>query len=294
MSKIEWTEKTWNPVTGCTKCSPGCLNCYAERMTKRQVAMGTPKYKAGFDRVVCHEPELDRPLKWKKPSMIFVNSMSDTFHEDVPVEFLIKMFAVMAATTNHFYQVLTKRPLRMVEFLSLKSNHLKIWKTAYSLGMISIYKRNLHDKSWKVWPLPNIHIGLTVCNQDEANKKIPYLLQIPAEVRFLSIEPMLGPVDLRNLDTDPELSLNALTGIECMCEMPAQGPKLDWVIVGCESINKKLGRLTKIEWIEDVVNQCVEAGVPVFVKQAGIDGKLVKMPEIMGKVWDQMPEVTNG
>ncbi|MBC8402367.1 MAG: phage Gp37/Gp68 family protein [Candidatus Marinimicrobia bacterium] len=214
MSKISWTGKTWNPITGCTKLSSGCKNCYAERETERCIRRGQKKYQAGFDKVVCHSECLINPqLKWRsKSKMVFVNSMSDTFHKDVPDEFILKMFSVMAANPDYIFQVLTKRSDRLAEMAP-----------------------NLP------WP-KNIWAGVTVENQ-KVQYRIDDLRSVPAEVKFLSIEPLLESIP--NLD---------LSGI-------------DWVIVGGES--GKDSRPMKPEWVDNIRWQCHEALVPFFFKQWG-------------------------
>lgn len=163
MSKIEWTEKTWNPVTGCTKISPGCLNCYAARMAKRLKAMGQLKYRNGFE-VTCHPKELSKPFKWKKPRMIFVCSMGDLFHEDVPDEFIMEIFAVMNKCQRHTFQVLTKRPARLL-----------------SEGLKNI-----------LWT-DNIWLGVTV-ESSRQSERIDILKRVPAKTRFISFEPLLGDI----------------------------------------------------------------------------------------------------
>jgi len=251
-SKIEWTEKTWNPITGCTKCSPGCLNCYAERMTKRhQHNPKMPKYQAGFDKVVCHEPELSRPYSWRKPRMVFVNSMSDTFHPDVDRFFQHNLFDTMTKCPQHTFQVLTKRPKDMLHFA---------------------------DNRWafirKEWP-DNVWSGLTVCNQAEADEKIPYLLQVPAKVRFLSVEPMRGPVDISPYfpEYDYRPTHKFYQAFEKMQGIKSDGKPIlikhgiDWVIVGGES--GPGARPMHPDWVRSIRDQCVDAGVPFFFKQVG-------------------------
>jgi protein gp37 len=171
MTKIEWTDRVWNPVTGCTKVSAGCKNCYAERMAKRLKAMGQPRYKNGF-RVSMHKDILYLPLRWKKPRMIFVNSMSDLFHEDVPDKFIVKVFETMAKSKQHTFQILTKRPERMVTF----------FEKLFYMPII---------------PLSNVWIGVSIENQETADERIPQLLATPAAVHFISAEPLLGQINLR-------------------------------------------------------------------------------------------------
>ena len=233
-TKIEWTETTWNPVTGCVKLSAGCVNCYAERMAHRLHLMGSERYRNGF-KVTMHEEVIESPLRWKKPQRIFVNSMSDLFLKDIPLSFIKKVFDVMGRTDWHSYQVLTKRADRLLEL----SNEL----------------------SWE----PNIWMGVTVENRDYVHR-IDCLRKTGAHVKFLSIEPLLGPM--------PNLNL---TGI-------------DWVIVGGES--GPGARPMDPAWVLDIHDQCQEAGVPFFFKQWGGVQKKKAGRELDGRTWDEMPRVT--
>lgn len=230
-SKIEWTESTWNPLTGCTKISPGCKNCYAERMAKRLQAMGQEKYQHGF-RLALHEDVLDDPLRWLKPQVIFVNSMCDLFHKDVPVEFILKIFDVMCQAHWHTFQVLTKRAERLLEI----------------------------DPRID-WP-ENVWMGVSVETQDYMFR-IDCLRQTQAKVKFLSLEPLLGP--LPNLD---------LTGIH-------------WVIVGGES--GPHARPIEKEWVTEIRDQCVAANTPFFFKQWGGTNKKKAGRELEGRTWSEMP-----
>jgi protein gp37 len=232
-SAIEWTESTWNPVTGCDKISPGCKYCYAERMSKRLKAMGQPNYASGF-KLTLHPRVLEYPLNNKRPMTIFVNSMSDLFHKGIPFEYIEKVFTVMEQTPQHKYQVLTKRSERLAEVSDL-----------------------LH---WS----DNVWMGVTVENADY-QFRIDHLRECGAKIKFLSLEPLLGP--LPNLD---------LTGI-------------DWVIVGGES--GPGARPMKEEWVLEIRNQCVEARVPFFFKQWGGVFKKRAGRLLDGRTWDQMPLV---
>jgi len=214
-TKIEWTEYSWNFITGCNKISPGCRNCYAETIAKRFWK------DRKFTDILIDESKLDLPHHLKKPRMIFVNSMSDLFHERIPAVILNRAFDVMLQT-NHTYQILTKRPERMLE-------HLKLTNVGLS---------------------KNIWFGVSVENQKAANERIPILLQTPAAIRWLSVEPLLEPI-----------AFELLEGI-------------NWVVIGAESGHNR--RECKIEWVEDIIDQCKQAHVPVFVKQLSIDGKVVK------------------
>jgi protein gp37 len=230
-SSIEWTESTWNPVTGCTKISPGCDHCYAERLALRLQAMGQPNYANGF-RLTIQEHMLELPLRWKLPQVIFVNSMSDLFHRDVPVEYIQKVFDVMRRASQHRFQVLTKRSQRLAR-LSATLN-------------------------WQ----PNIWMGVSVESQ-EYTFRIDHLRETDAHVKFLSLEPLLGPLANLNLEG------------------------IDWVIVGGES--GPGARVMKSEWVLDIRDQCKEAGVPFFFKQWGGTNKKKAGRLLENRTWDEMP-----
>lgn len=231
-SSIEWTEVTWNPVTGCTKISAGCKNCYAERMAKRLHAMGSVRYANKF-KITLHHDLLHLPKKWKKPRTIFVNSMSDLFHPDIPFDFIRSVFETMEATPQHTYQVLTKRAERLSEVASKLP-----------------------------WP-PNVWIGVSV-EDSRVVDRIDHLRRVPAAVRFLSIEPLIGPL--------PKLNLK----------------KIDWVIVGGESGPK--ARAMKPEWVDPIQAACAKNKVAFFFKQWGGVRKHTTGRELHGKTYDEMPE----
>lgn len=266
-TKIEWCDKSWNPIAGCSKCSPGCLNCYAERMAKRLYWMGMAepsklpeymKFKDGWKKghIECCEHRLNQPLHWRKPRRIFVCSMSDLFHLKVPWEFIDDVSEIMFKAPQHTYLILTKRVKRMAEYFS-----------AIQDGWIDFGENR--DS-----PPPFIHLGVSISNQAEADEKIPILLQIPAAVRWLSIEPMLEDIDLANPYT-VELHNKLRPWPDYQCEFPLSG--LHWVVVGCESGPGR--RPCNYEWAQSIVNQCDAANVPVFVKQMNINGEVVKMPK---------------
>ncbi len=231
-TKIEWTNSSWNPLTGCTKVSPGCQNCYAERMAKRLKAMGNPNYKNGFELSI-HENSLNLPLKWKSPKYIFVNSMSDLFHEDVPLEFILRVFDVMEQANWHTFQVLTKRSERLLQ-LSEQIN----------------------------WP-SNVWMGVSIENQDYLYR-VDHLRKTDAQLRFLSLEPLLGRLQDINLDG------------------------INWVIVGGESGPKS--RKINPEWVTDIRDSCIKQKVPFFFKQWGGINKKKNGRLLEGKIWDQMPK----
>ncbi|MBI4895641.1 MAG: phage Gp37/Gp68 family protein [Candidatus Aenigmarchaeota archaeon] len=212
-SPIEWTNATWNPTTGCTKISAGCANCYAERLSNRLYHMGTEKYRNNF-KLTLHPDALEIPLKWKEPKKIFVNSMSDLFHKDIPFSFTKKIFDVMEKASWHNFQVLTKRPEIMLEF----------------------------TKQYYPNPLPNVWLGTTV-ESSPWKYRIDVLRKVPAVVRFLSLEPLIGPLGKLNLK-----------GIH-------------WVIVGGESGYRR--RPIEQEWVREIRDQCIEKKVPFFFKQWG-------------------------
>lgn len=265
-SKIEWTEATWSPVQGCEAVSPGCAHCYAGGLCATRLRK-TPKYQglaklvdgvAKWTGVVRTTPnDLQIPLRWTKPRRIFVNSMSDTFHEDVPDEFLDRMFAVMALTPRHTYQVLTKRIERAAEYLGSDATAIRILKLA------TLLTKNVEGASLRVthaedsmdgFQLPNVWIGTSVEDQKRADERIPHLLKCPAAVRFLSCEPLLGPVDLLRPAFDGSESFSRMGGI-------------DWVIVGGESGPR--ARPMHPDWVRTIRDECGVAGVPFFFKQWG-------------------------
>ncbi len=235
-SHIEWTEATWNPVTGCDKVSPGCAHCYAERMAKRLHAMGQRNYANGFELTL--QPQmLELPLRWKQSKRIFVNSMSDMFHADVPLPFIQKAFDVMRRANWHQYQVLTKRSERVLELDA--------------------------ELSWQ----PNIWMGVSVENARFVHR-IEHLRHTRAHVKFLSLEPLLGPL--------PALDLRGI----------------DWVIVGGES--GPHARPMQRSWVLDIRNQCQAVGIAFFFKQWGGVFKKRTGRELEGRTWDEMPENGGG
>jgi protein gp37 len=231
-SHIEWTDATWNPVTGCTKISPGCKHCYAERLANRLQAMGQANYRNGF-KVTLQPQMLELPLQWKSPKRIFVNSMSDLFHAEVPVQYIREVFDVMRRAQWHQYQVLTKRSERLIKLSK--------------------------ELTWE----PQIWMGVSLENEDYA-VRIDHLRETDAYVKFLSLEPLLGP--LRKLN---------LRGI-------------DWVIVGGES--GPGARPMDPEWVRAIRDQCLRAGVGFFFKQWGGVNKKKAGRALDGRTWDQMPE----
>jgi protein gp37 len=262
-SKIEWTDATLNVVTGCTKVSSGCDHCYAEKITERFHGKGS------FAQVKLHEDRLDAPLRWRKPRRVFVNSMSDLFHQDVPDEFIARAFAVMAMTPQHSYQILTKRHGRMRSLLANAERGapswldlVRGWVVGNSYGAPGSFS----------WPLRNVWLGCSVEDQKRADLRIPALLDTPAAVRFLSCEPLLSSVDLSPwLDTPLVCGCGGEPGgpvfgcsAECMQREPSG---LGWIICGGES--GPGARPMHPEWARSLRDQCQAAGVPFFFKQWG-------------------------
>lgn len=235
-TKIEWAEATWNPVTGCTKISAGCKGCYAERMTRRFWKNWGCSPPPNHFEVRLHPDRLDQPLRWKKPRMIFVCSMSDLFHEDVPDDFILKVYNVAQDAPQHTYQWLTKRPERALEF---------------------------HRKRLRGDWVSNIWLGVTAENQETADERIPLLLEIPAAVRFVSVEPMLEPV---NLAGPLGVKYLCYPGDPPLAMWPVPSP-LNWAIVGGES--GPGARPMNPSWARSIRDQCKKAYIPYFFKQWG-------------------------
>lgn len=234
-TKIEWTESTWNPLTGCDKISAGCKNCYAEVMSMRLLAMGNKKYRNGF-KLTLHPDVLNEPYSWKRPRMIFVNSMSDLFHKDVPVEYIQSILQVIKDNPHHVFQILTKR----ADIL-----------------------RYYDSEGWLDWP-HNLWMGVTVENMDVVNR-IDNLRNTGARVKFLSCEPLLSELPLLNLKN------------------------IDWVIVGGES--GRTPRPIKEEWVVDIKEQCIQAGIAFYFKQWGGTNKKKAGKILQGKVYNAMPVI---
>jgi protein gp37 len=301
-SKIEWTGFTWNPIVGCSVCSPGCKHCYAMKMARRIELMGTAPHYAGLTQMTKAGPvwtgklvqapddTLFEPLRRKKPTTWFVNSMSDLFHESVPDDWIDRIFAVMALCPQHTFQVLTKRSARMREYLSKtdvvagicaaldaideglparehweKPNPLE---DAFSVGY---NLKNGHANP--PWPLPNVWLGVSCEDQKNADARIPDLLATPAAVRFISAEPLLGPIDLDHWLWGRASRCDdcASYGDDCPCDLQSRKlngePSLDWVIIGGESGPR--ARDFRLSWAKSLIEQCRAADVPAFMKQVG-------------------------
>lgn len=245
-SKIGWTDRTWNPVTGCTKVSSGCKHCYAETFAERWRDIPSHPYEQGFDLRLWVD-RLDIPLTWKEPAKIFVNSMSDLFHPDVPFSFILKVWRTMREASHHTFQILTKRPERIHDFFQ--------WQSAgYEFG------------------LPNVWVGTSVEDQRWALERVPHLLTTPAEVRYLSVEPMLGRVS-KPWPTRYGILID---------EAP------NWVIIGGES--GPSARPCEIEWIRNLKDECVDESIPIFIKQLGTHlARELGLKDKKGADWDEWP-----
>jgi len=294
-TKIEWTDATWNPIVGCTRVSEGCMNCYAERFAARfperfgGVSRMTEYGPRWTGKIVLRPEALNLPLRWRKQRRIFVNSMSDLFHENVEFAHIVAIFRVMAIAQHHTFQILTKRPQRMLEVMSLLPEALK-----------TIFPAEKHPEvNAPGWPLPNVWLGVSVENQRAADERIPLLLQTPAAVRFLSCEPLLGPVDLKPylepyIRTKHDGSKRGTVWAD---------PGIDWIIVGGES--GPGARPMHPDWVRGIRDQCVAAGVPFFFKQWGEwklswmageyqwmrVGKKAAGRLLDGRTWDELPVV---
>jgi len=272
-SAIGWTEATWNPVTGCSHVSPGCEHCYAETLSLR---IGWSKLpwtnQNAAENVKLHEKRLIEPLRWKSPQRVFVNSMSDLFHELVPDGFVDKVFAVMALARQHDFQVLTKRPERMRDYCRALDNEAcsRLGEAAFLVagdracqGISNLFELAAPDDAY---PFNNIWLGTSVEDQRRADERIPVLLETPAAVRFISAEPLLGPLDLSDYlhpSCECELSNPVIPVYQHDEACPAGAGSLDWVILGGETGREY--RPMNPEWAENLAAQCI--GIPLFAKQ---------------------------
>jgi protein gp37 len=273
-SKIEWTDATWNPIRGCSKVSTGCANCYAERVASRFNGPGMP-YEGttengrwnGHVKVV--DAVMDQPLRWRRPRRVFVNSMSDLFHEKLEFETIAQIFAVMCAAKQHTFQVLTKRPGRMLEFFD--------WMSSPNMGGCLTPQRKMtlainHKMGGRApggrlteessWPLPNVWLGVSVEDQKTADERIELLLQTPAAIRWISAEPLVGPISLRWGKWHPWKNTPGSVNNEY-----DSAKDLNWVVTGGES--GPGARPADPKWYQELRDQCTAAGVPFFFKQWG-------------------------
>ena len=258
-TSIEWTEETWNPVTGCTKVSPGCQHCYAERFSERFRGVPGHPYEMGFDLTLRPE-RLRKPLGWKKPRRVFVNSMSDLFHEDIPVKFIDQVFEVMVIAHRHTFQVLTKRAARMRNYIA--------WR-------------------FPRFQSPNIWLGVSVEDQRRADERISLLLETPAAVRFVSAEPLLGPISFDSSNQSYPRRSNFLSGVEGERIYDGKKCALDWVIAGGES--GPGARPIRPEWVRSIRDQCRSTDTPFFFKQWGGRTPKANGNTLDGRQWQEYP-----
>jgi protein gp37 len=294
-SRIEWTDVTWNPIRGCSVISPGCKNCYAMKQAHRFSGPGgayegltqlTSNGPVWTGKVQFVEKHLADPLKWKKPRMIFVNSMSDLFHEGISDEQIDKIFAVMALCPQHTFQILTKRPERMLKYLTAIRREgptkgyvdLLFGRPARAFPVM-FSKLPLNNETIAPWPLPNVWLGVSAESQKYADERIPLLLQTPAAVRWVSAEPLLGPIDLTDLPVPSSVTgyseksiletpyrFNVLTNQDDD-HVYNRHPKINWLVAGSES--GPGARPAHPDWFRGLRDQCKAAGVPFFFKQWG-------------------------
>ncbi len=283
----KWWDETWNPVTGCAPVSAGCENCWAKRMHGRHL-WGDKEIP--FSQIQLHYDRLEQPLHWRKPRVIFTVGMADLFHPDVPFDFIDQVFATIALCRKHAFMILTKRPERMCEYAAMiTTGDLPRKRPARYVGKHQITPQGLWE-DWNEDYYPNVWLGTSVEDQATADVRIPELLKCPAAGRFVSIEPMLGDISFSAVcRTMPRgCWCNAhVSSVDCSPIERRPWP-IGWVIAGAES--GPGARPMDLDWVRSIREQCVEAGVPLFFKQAKIDGKMVKMPELDGKHWDQRPE----
>lgn len=274
---IEWTEATWNPTTGCDRVSPGCDHCYALTLAARLKAMGAKAYQADGDphtsgpgfKLTLHLDRLDQPLRWTKPRKIFVNSMSDLFHKDVPDEFIVQVWAVMALAQRHTFQVLTKRHGRMRSLLSSEQFAAEVAAAAADRAW---FNEVVYEEVRTTWPPRNVWLGVSVEDQQRADLRIPALLDTPAAVRFLSCEPLLGPVDL---------NVSSFIGGDWL-------KGLHWVIAGGES--GRGHRPLDLDWVRTLRDQCEAASVAFLFKQVGGATPKAGGRELDGRTHDDYPQ----
>lgn len=311
-TSIQWCDLTWNPTRGCSRVSPGCKNCYAEKIAAR--FSGPGKLFEGFaefriiggkreahwtGKVRLIEKKLLEPLSWKRKALAFaakygrkprcfVNSMSDPFHERLPGAALDRVFATMALCPEIDFLVLTKQAARMERYFAQYAGKSRM------VEVIGVGTGNVRSGCW-IDPLENVWLGVSVEDQQRADERIPYLLRTPAAVRFISAEPLLGPLQLWKLCSPDYYENNIgyetypLIGMQAIPDCDWEHPKLDWVIVGSESGSG--ARPCEEVWVRSIKNQCVQAGVAFFYKQASLSGKKIPTPELDGRKWVEFPVV---
>jgi protein gp37 len=297
-TKIPWTDRVWNCTTGCKPISPGCMNCYARKMANRlKGRYGYPKDDPF--KFTIHKNRLNMPLHWSKPSMVFVDSMSDLFYPEYDEDyyrFLAAVFGVMAYCEQHTFQILTKRPEHAISFFRWLEYEVFDVKYAPSIREYCAEQAFRYIKSIprlpliKTWPLRNVWILVSAEDQELFNRRVPYLFGIPSIVHGVSIEPMLGPVGFRIpssfcWNTPLDKSFGSPKGA------PAKVKKLDWVIVGSEKVNGRPGRHFAYQWARDIRDVCVKNEIPFYFKQAPSleDNRVIESPELDGRIWNEFP-----
>lgn len=288
-TNIEWTQSSWSPITGCSRISPGCSNCYAERLAATRLR-NHPSRKGLTDanglwngEVRINREWIHQPIHWRKSRRVFVVAHGDLFHENVPVAWIAEVFAVMAYAHQHVYQVLTKRPDRMQGMLSCQDFQAEVW------DQLRLLRWNRGD-GWymppetRSWPLPNVWLGTSVEDQKSSDERIPYLLKTPATVRWISAEPLLEFIDLTTLHHDGTVNIHALTGDHGLTKpFKGRGPGLDWVVAGGESGPNH--REMNPDWAARLKWQCQQSGVPFFMKQ--MSGKKPIPPDLLVREYPQ-------
>ncbi|SFA90876.1 protein gp37 [Cohnella sp. OV330] len=329
-SKIEWTDATWNPVTGCTKVSEGCRNCYALTFAERWRGTAGHYFEKGFD-IVMRPDKLLEPVRWRRPRKVFVNSMSDLFHREIPQDYIDKVFAVMALAPQHEFQLLTKRPERMLHYFQglekrgarqLLADAAEAITGDENAGIFVANRIGAGASSKPGWPLKNVWLGVSVENHKAADERIPLLIQTPAAVRWLSCEPLIGPVDLSKWLMTPGWTPTYYDpdNIHGYPNSEPTNEFINWVVVGGESGHK--ARPMHLAWARSLRDQCQAAGVPFLFKQWGEwtpgmnfpdfipssisasdmgfgndlnnvwrVGKKAAGRELDGRTWDEYPEV---
>lgn len=297
LTGIEWADKVWNPVRGCSLISPGCKNCYAMKFAARFSGAGQPyeglvgwtsKGPRWNGQIKLVDSKVNEPLSWKKSYRVFVNSMSDLFHPDVPDDFIGSVFAVMGQADRQTFMVLTKRADRMEQWFGS-------WAAAEAIEFLA-------DLGYE-WPLPNVWVGVSAENQEEADRRIPSLIATPAAIRFVSAEPLLGTIDLERIECpvyrdEKNHSVVAQCGMcpdrdDSCCQngfFNAMKEGIDWVIVGCETGPRKLVRPMDSQWVRDLRDQCVRNTAAFFYKQAIDHGERMSLPMLDGRRWSEFPD----
>jgi protein gp37 len=296
-TNIQWTDETWNPASGCDKVSPGCANCYIERTPPFRI--NGRRFDRGHIPLQLHANRLEAPLHWGKPRRVFVNSLSDLFHDDIPDEFIDKVFAVMALAQRHTFQILTKRAARMRDYMVALDRDLRIHTTTFprwrsDAEVLLNARKDSKTIVTSEWPLPNVELGVSVENQHFADERIPLLLQVPAAVRFISAEPLLGPVDIERYmwpmhwhwasgynSPAEAIAAGAYAEKKPQSLVSAHARFLDWVIVGVEKLaGGRAGRNATAyeEHARSLLQQCAAAEVAAFHKQMPVGRKVSGEP----------------